>query len=194
MPLTTYTAGEVLTAASLNANFTFAAANPSSGLTLVATATPTAVSSVSINSCFTSTYENYRILFSLTAMTGSQGNLSMRLRAAGTDTITNYENQLTEFIGTTLSTGADPLGTDEWFVATLNSELAASFSMDIYRPQTAQKTVQNNAGVFMPGSTTVQQQLTVGVQKDSTQFDGFSLLYSGTTFTGTVRVYGYLNS
>jgi len=28
MPLTTYTAGEVLTAASLNANFTFAAANP----------------------------------------------------------------------------------------------------------------------------------------------------------------------
>jgi hypothetical protein len=32
MPLTTYTSGEVLTAASLNANFTFAAANPTSAI------------------------------------------------------------------------------------------------------------------------------------------------------------------
>jgi 3-deoxy-D-arabino-heptulosonate 7-phosphate (DAHP) synthase len=35
MPLTTYTAGEVLTAASLNANFTFAAANPVSKIAQV---------------------------------------------------------------------------------------------------------------------------------------------------------------
>jgi hypothetical protein len=34
MPLTTYTAGEVLTASSLNANFTFAAANPSSAISI----------------------------------------------------------------------------------------------------------------------------------------------------------------
>jgi hypothetical protein len=36
MPLTTYTAGEVLTAASLNDNFTFAAANPPCGSSLLA--------------------------------------------------------------------------------------------------------------------------------------------------------------
>lgn len=35
MPLTTYTAGEVLTAASLNDNFTFAAANPASKIVQV---------------------------------------------------------------------------------------------------------------------------------------------------------------
>ena len=41
MPLTTYTAGEVLTAASLNANFTFAAANPASKIVQVVSATLT---------------------------------------------------------------------------------------------------------------------------------------------------------
>ena len=45
MPLTTYTAGEVLTAASLNANFTFAAANPTSKIVqVVTTALPTTFS------------------------------------------------------------------------------------------------------------------------------------------------------
>jgi ABC-type uncharacterized transport system substrate-binding protein len=39
MPLTTYIAGEVLTAASLNANFTFAAANPTSKIAQVLSTT-----------------------------------------------------------------------------------------------------------------------------------------------------------
>ena len=39
MPLTTYTSGEVLTAASLNANFTFAAANPTNKIAQVVQAT-----------------------------------------------------------------------------------------------------------------------------------------------------------
>ena len=43
MPLTTYTTGEVLTAASLNANFTFAATNPVSKIAQVVTADKTDV-------------------------------------------------------------------------------------------------------------------------------------------------------
>ena len=72
MALTTYTAGEVLTAASLNDNFTFAAANPLGGLiaivpTSVAVGSGTGsssgnglvtfagVSSVSLNGVFSAT-------------------------------------------------------------------------------------------------------------------------------------------
>jgi hypothetical protein len=48
MPLTTYTAGQVLTAASLNANFTFAAANPTSKIAqVVSTFLPTTFSTTS---------------------------------------------------------------------------------------------------------------------------------------------------
>ena len=42
MPLTTYTAGEVLTAASLNANLSFAATNPTAGVIQVKSTTVTA--------------------------------------------------------------------------------------------------------------------------------------------------------
>jgi hypothetical protein len=45
MPLTTYTTGEVLTAASLNANFTFAAANPTSKIAQVLSTTLTTTTS-----------------------------------------------------------------------------------------------------------------------------------------------------
>ena len=70
MPLTTYTAGEVLTAASLNANFTFAAANPTSKIaqvvqTVVATAVTTTSSSYvtsSLNASITPTLNTSKIL------------------------------------------------------------------------------------------------------------------------------------
>ncbi len=47
MPLTTYTAGEVLTAASLNANLSFAASNPASAVVQVKSTTKTDTFSVS---------------------------------------------------------------------------------------------------------------------------------------------------
>jgi hypothetical protein len=65
MPLTTYTAGEVLTAASLNDNFTFAAANPPGGLTLITAQTiGSGVATVTVSSVFSATYENYKIIMS----------------------------------------------------------------------------------------------------------------------------------
>ena len=59
MPLTTYTAGEVLTAASLNSNLKVAG-----GLQIVkAQTTFTASSSVTVDNVFTSTYTNYHLKY-----------------------------------------------------------------------------------------------------------------------------------
>jgi hypothetical protein len=58
MPLTTYTAGEVLTAASLNANFTFAAANPTSKIAQVLSTT--------LSSTFTSSSTSFTDITGLT--------------------------------------------------------------------------------------------------------------------------------
>jgi hypothetical protein len=193
MPLTTYTAGEVLTAASLNANFTFAAANPAGGLTLIATATPTAVASVSINNCFTSTYQNYRIVVNVTAATGGNAAVTLRLRASATDTTTNYTSQLQEAYSTTVSTVLNTSGTDDWYISNLDGTYDnLSFAYDIYAPQTATTTRYNGQSIY---NTSVMILQTVGgLQTASTQFDGFTLLYAGTDFTGTIRVYGYANS
>jgi len=194
MPLTTYTVGEVLTAASLNANLSFAASSPAGGLTLIATATPTAVASVSINNCFTSTYENYRIVVNISAATGGNAAVTLRLRASATDTTTNYTSQLQEAYSTTVSTVLNTSGTDDWYMSNLDGGFDnLSFAYDIYAPQTATTTRYNGQSIYNTTSLMILQTVG-GLQTASTQFDGFTLLYAGTNFTGTIRVYGYANS
>ena len=189
MPLTTYTAGEVLTAASLNANFSFAAGG--SGLTLITTATPSAVASVSINNCFTSTYDNYAILVVLTAGSLDNHDISMRLRASGTDATTNY-GQLALQISASITRFADVLGTDEWLLGNYDKDFTGQYRVEISNPNKATFT---NATITGTGNYNTDRTvwLSGSYQQSSTQFDGFTLLTSG-TITGTIKVYGYQNS
>jgi hypothetical protein len=171
------------------------AVGASSGLTLVATATPTAVASVSINNCFTSTYENYRILISTTAGVGSTAAMTFRLRASSTDTTANYSSQLLESYSTTVATSANASGTDDWFFGNFNPTTADySSAYDIFRPQTAQKTGFIGQSTHTAAGSIFVNMFTSGVQNSSTQFDGLTLLFASTSFTGTIRVYGYANS
>jgi hypothetical protein len=108
MPLTTYTAGQVLTAASLNNNLTFAAS--AGGITpvvptsvVVGSGTGTAnangqvtfsgASSISLNGVFTSTYTNYLMMLNIQSRS-TTNFVSLRFRVAGTDTSSsNYYSQ-----------------------------------------------------------------------------------------------------
>ena len=179
-----YTSGQVVQAVPTGIN---------SGFVLVATATPTAVASVSINNCFTSTYENYRIIFSATAMSGA-GDLTFRLRASGTDTTTNYTYQLFESYSATYASTVNAVGTDEFYVSRMDTPVGTSSSIDIYRPQVAARTSYTAISVFQTTTPILVQQHVAGMQTASTQFDGFTMLTAGTSFTGTIRVYGYSNS
>jgi len=112
-----FTAGEVLAAADLNDTFaskivypsggadgnaliksgTSAAWGTAGGLALVTSEDFTAVSSISINGAFTSSFDNYRVIGSLT--TNSSGaNLLARLRASGTDNTSSVYSSMT-YIG-----------------------------------------------------------------------------------------------
>jgi hypothetical protein len=166
----------------------------SPGMVLVATASPSAVASVSIDNCFTSTYQNYRIVFALTGATGITAALSMKLRASGTDTSTNYVSQLFEAYSATSTSTLNPSGTDEWYVANLApGQLDSAFAIDIYRPQTATKTSYSGLSTVNYPSPFVLQTIG-GVQTDSTQFDGATFSFASTNFSGNIRVYGYANS
>ena len=88
MPLTTYTPGEVLTAASLNDNFTFAASNPPGGLELISTtAIGTTVSSVTVSGAFSATYDNYFV-----TIDGTVGSTASYTGLALGATTTGYYN------------------------------------------------------------------------------------------------------
>ncbi len=196
MPLTTYTAGDVLTAASLNANFSFAAGG--GGLAFINTTSFTTATSVSLPAnTFSSTYTNYRVLLTLTAVS-TTGNITGRFRTAGTDnTSARYFQMSTglNFSGTA-SNQADSATTS----FTLGSQGTAAFPaysivLDFFRP--AQSAFPKNVSgslVFFDGSTYIGRAINAMHDNNSVAFsaDSFSFISSAaSSMTGTVQAYGY---
>jgi hypothetical protein len=83
------TTGQVLTVASGIPSWATPAAS-ASGLTLISSTSFTTSSGHSVNSCFSATYANYRIILKLSAVSGTNTEMLVRLRASGTDATTNY--------------------------------------------------------------------------------------------------------
>jgi hypothetical protein len=187
MPLTTYTAGEVLTAASLNDNFSFAAS--SGGLVCVKAETALSSSSTTADGVFTSEYTNYRIVIRFTT---SAASLSMQLRAATVNTTANYNFQLIEANSTTVS-GARSGPTSS---AVIGDNTAGSFFslavLDLSGVQLAEPTVYNSLCTRNNGAYTATRTINLaGNQSGSTAFDGINFLVSSGTMSGTYTIYGY---
>ena len=185
MPLTSYTAGQVLTASSLNANLSFASTN--GGLVLVKTQTiGTAVSSVAVTSAFSTDYDAYKIVIS--GGVGS-GNGSLQLQLGSTTTGYYYGFSGALFSGTAdaggLANGANFSNAGRGSTNTLqmNVELQQPFlSKNTYAQYTF--TVNDSAA----GRT----RITGGFLNDSTSYTGFTVIVeTGTVTGGTIAVYGY---
>lgn len=191
MPLTTYTAGEVLTAASLNANLSFAASSPASGLTLISTTTiGTTVSSVTVSSAFSSTYDNYKIILTGgVASTSGAGRLSL-----GATTTGYYGFYVVGAYTSTTVTGENnsntTAGFEDCFFGSTNSLI---MNLDLFSPNLAKTTQANWTGAN--SGTTSSWVVGGGFLNDTTQYTAFTLTpFSGTLTGGTIRVYGYANS
>ena len=190
MPLTTYTAGEVLTAASLNDNFTFAAANPPGGLTLISSTTiGTTVSSVAITGVFSSTYDNYKVILSGgVASTGT--SIGLQLGSTTTGYYSGYPRTI--YGSTALSSLADSNGSSFTRYASGNTNgLAANF--DLLAPNLASLTIIN--GQSLTPLTSSSGGNGSGFLNDTTAYTDFTLIVaSGTITGGKIKVYGYANS
>ena len=184
MPLTTYTAGEVLTAASLNSNFGAAC-----GLQFVKAQTiGTGVSSVTVTGAFSADYDNYLVIVS--------------------GGVASADTSLVLALGST-STGYYWLGSSQQYgSATLNSTFVsngASFSSVIYGSTNAlsgQCVIDNPFATKRTmvryeatgSSTTYFRNQAQGFLDDATSYTAFTLTTtSGTVTGGTIRVYGYAN-
>ena len=165
------------------------------GFTLISATTATAVASVSINNCFSSTYGAYEIIIINTASVGVDNDFSCRLRASGTDTTTNYKQQRIRGNGSTVSTSANPAGTDEFALNQIDATNKGYYTkLTLLNPNIADKTTMQSHGGDLQSDNAPLFDICYGVQTGSTQFDGITFITSGTSFTGTIRVYGYANS
>lgn len=152
----------------------------------------TAVSSVSLNDVFTSAYENYLVVFNIPTKV-TNATLTLRLRASGTDTTTNYRWARGEFISSAASSGQeeDNSATSLEILFQEGSALATG-EITFYAPFIANRTLVSFE-TLQTGATSFVSRVGGGVQTDSTAFDGISLITSAGTMTGNIRVYGYKN-
>lgn len=171
------------------------------GLVYLTGASFTTATSFSLpNDTFTSSYLNYRILWSITALTGDS-DFTMRLRASGSDNTTNvYETSFTGIgnggtgVSITSSTSSSFLmGESDAGVA---SNVSYRGALDIFSPQTATTTVIMGQFAYVNKAATASiVQNGGGRFNGATVFDALSFISSSaSSMTGSYRVYGYANS
>ena len=163
------------------------------GLTHINTTTFSAVSSVSLDDVFSATYDNYKVMTHITAIS-SDGTLQMKLRASSSDNSVNYYTAL----GGSNQSGAyyahAQANASLVFFGKLDAgaPLTAN-AMDIYSPQLSVRTAGNMTQTYFDNSSTFVG-VAGGFGHDNTgSFDGLTVSASAGTITGTIRVYGYKN-
>ena len=182
MPLTTYTAGEVLTAASLNANFSFAAA---SGLTLVKSQViGSAVSSVTVTGAFSATYDNYLIKIA-GGVTSGTNDIALTLGAAATG---YYGGLVAITYATNVVSGATFNNAASWGRAANGTTTRINCDIAINNPFLTTRT----SFTSYQTSPTYSGNVT-GFLDDATSYTAFTLT-SSTLTGGTIYVYGFANS
>ena len=168
------------------------ATQASVGLVKIVDQSFTAVSTFSVNNCFSSTYASYLLVGKIA---GSAGNIALRFRyrASGTDyTTTNYYSGgfRTRVNGTT-ATWNDSAADYSVFTYLAGSTLN-SIAVNISDPYIAAQSAHH--GTVTGSDATTQFAAVMGGYLDTTSlYDGFTLYTSSGTMTGTIRIYGYQN-
>jgi len=166
----------------------------SSGLNYITGASFSAVSSVSLpNSTFTSTYQNYKIIFNLTAAAGAIAETRIRMRASGSDnTTSNYYAGGTEVNFAGGANGYSTSGSTyvQWGNIATSTPQNTQMEITMMSPQSSATTVFNVNG----GKGTWTWKAMTGFFEGSTSFDSMSFYADAGTITGSYRVYGLANS
>lgn len=151
-------------------------------------------SSISLNGCFTSAYNNYVIVANLSGSVNDSDN-NFRFRASGTDntsaiyqaTVCGAFNSAGNFVSQTAATNIFTLpGTGQ-------TGTFSNWTINVYKPYSTDAWKQvTGVGGYKHSSVNTITRTVNGYINSATQFDGFSFIGAGSNqFTGTVRVYGY---
>ena len=151
-----------------------------------------AASTVSLNGCFNSTYDNYRILCRFTDTASGGSNIDMKLRLSGTDNsdASSYKFQVASFDGGGSNIGRYALTYMIIGGSDATSGQINSWYLDMFSPALATATGVQSYGLSNNNNSYLR--LVVGNHAVATAFDGFSFSSSG-NMTGTISVYGYNN-
>lgn len=161
------------------------------GLSFITSASFSSATSVSINSCFTSTYDNY--IVAITESSGTGGYYTVKLRVGGVDSSASYTYNTIQSNGGTVSSSTSSSVTTGFAADANHQGQQAQTSFELFAPALAQVTWYRSSGVYSANPGGVGIRLANGNHQNTTAYDGMTLSWTNVG-TGTVRVYGYRNS
>lgn len=151
--------------------------------------TVTAATSASINGCFTSTYDKYLIVMSLTG--SSTGALTYRMRLAGTDnSAAQYGVQIVQGSSSTAAAAAATAGTSGQLSPGV-STTGLRIDLDVWEPALAVNTFVMSKFIAITSTSAMIVGLEGGQHNVATAYDGITFIPTSGTLTGSIRVYGY---
>lgn len=184
MAVKTFTTGEVLTAADTNTYLN------NGGLVYVKQVTVgSAVASVDITSCFSSTYDNYVV--SLAGITASNNGVSMiaRLLVGTTANAANWDGNTYYVVtgGAGALTNNNLTNQNYAEIGSVTNTYLNAFTFQVNQPN-------RTTGSYINFSSADNNYLRFGAYflKNSTAYDGIRILpFAGTLTGGTITIYGY---
>jgi hypothetical protein len=174
----------------IDASMNTALGTKKAGMVLLNTTSFSAVASQSVNSVFTSTYDNYKIVCYISNFTGSDTDLRFRLRASGTDYTTgnHYIGNINGSFPSSISFSSTTSDTSG-YIGRGGTSTNNTFFADLSSPQLAvnkQMTVTSFRQFSAFGLN-----VTSSTFPTSSSYDGFSLIPVSGNISGIVSVYGY---
>jgi hypothetical protein len=167
----------------------FASDQNAVGLWKVATLSVTSGSVLAVDDCFTSDYDNYRVVVSNLKSTGN-ASLSLQLRDSGTPSATGYAfgQGFILFSSATWNLVANAGTGTAWAApGNTNTNPPSNGIIEFFQPQKAERT--GMTGHYQSFDAFI---ITAGSHNAGTNvYDGFQLTTAGTFTAGTVTVYGY---
>jgi hypothetical protein len=182
--------GQILTVAGGVPTWATPAAGGGGLVFISRTSLSASASPLSLNSIFTSTYDNYRISVTITQSSTSTG-LNLNMRSSGTDDSSgNYHfgRYGRDWAGASFSSQSSTGVTTFQNISYNENNKEGAFVFDVMNPQVAQHTSIIGAGTLFAEAYDYKGQL-----KTTTQYDGCTFSWSG-NLTAVITVYGLAKS
>lgn len=149
------------------------------------------VSSISINGCFSNLYQSYKIIHRITH--SGTANVTMRLRASGTDASTSVYYYNGYYAQSTTGGAWNQNAVSGWTFSLGGSYTNRFSETTLFDVANAAITTGNLIENEWNGSAVGS--VTVGLwHNNAISYDGFSFIADANSMTGSIRVYGYKNS
>jgi hypothetical protein len=165
------------------------------GLVFITKETGSAVTQINIDNCFSANYSQYKIIIDLSTVSASIYP-AIRLRAGGvTESGTAYNTQFIYAGNTTVAGGRSTTATALISASyTLTSTNSGCSIIEILNPYQTSVTTGYSFRADRPETALIEMSLEVGGTDATTSYDGLSVVSLSGNLTGTVYVYGYVES